>query len=428
MPTDCGNEMYQLSTELFPICRSITGNGVRKTFEIIKRHLPKLKTYEVESGTKCFDWTIPKEWNITDAYIQNLKGEKIVDFKKNNLHIMSYSTPIDQKIPKTELLKHLYTLKNAPDVIPYVTSYYEEKWGFCLSQNVLETMNDDIYHVKIDSELKNGSLTYAEIIFPGKSEKEIFLSTYICHPSMANNEVSGPVLATYIAKYIDQLVDRNFTYRIIFVPETIGAVTYLSRNVDALKKNVYAGFQLTCVGDNRAYSYLPTPKGNTITDKVMKHALKHKVDSYQTYSFLKDRGSDERQYCSPNIDLPVASIMRTKYGQYPEYHTSLDDLNLISREGFQGAFDIHVECITLLENNTKYRATALGEPQLGKRGLRSNTGASGLAPNFRLISDVLAYADGEMDLIDLAEVLNLYALDLLPTIDTLLKEKLLTRV
>ena len=427
MNLEMGNEMYALAKELFPICRSITGNGVRDTFKIIKRHLPGVTSEEIPTGTKCFDWVIPREWNIREAYIANLKGEKIIDFKNNNLHVVNYSTPIEGKMKMGELRKRLHTLPALPEAVPYITSYYQEYWGFCLSQDLLETMKDEEYQVKIDSQLTDGSLTYSEILIPGKLEEEIFLSTYICHPSMGNNETSGPVLATFLAKYISQL-DRKFSYRIIFVPETIGAIAYLSKNLDVLKKNVYAGFQLTCVGDNRAYSYLPTRAGNTITDKVMKHALKHKVSAYKTYSFL-NRGSDERQYCAPGVDLPVASIMRTKYGDYKEYHTSLDDLNLISAEGFQGSFDIHKECINLLENNEIYQATQLCEPQLGKRGLRSNTGALGqYSANFKLISDVLAYADGKLDLIDLAEALNTYALDLLPTIHLLLQHELLKKI
>ncbi len=425
MSKNPGSEMYQVCTELFPICRSITGNGVRKTLEIIKQHLPNLQIHEVRTGTKCFDWTVPKEWNISDAYIESLDGKKIIDFKKNNLHVMSYSTPVDEIIGLNELKKHLYTLKNNPEVIPYVTSYYEEKWGFCLSQHSLELMKDEKYRVRIDSTLSDGYLTYAELIIPGKSKKEIFLSTYMCHPSLANNELSGPVLATFLAKYILKM-DRTFTYRIIFVPETIGAIVYLSKHLEYLKENVYSGFQLTCVGDNRTYSYLPTIKGNTITDKVIKHVLKHKTESHQVYLF-SDRGSDERQYCSPGVNLPVASLMRSKYGEYPEYHTSLDSLEVISAEGLQGAFDVHVECIYLLEQNARYKATCIGEPQLGKRGLRSNTGGGSLSIYFRVISDILAYADGEIDLIDMGEMLNLYARDLVPIIDTLLQEKLLER-
>ncbi|MCX6127142.1 MAG: DUF4910 domain-containing protein [Proteobacteria bacterium] len=424
MEVEIGKEMYRLAEELFPICRSLTGNGVRKTLEILQEHLPRMRQFEIPTGTRCFDWTIPKEWNIKGAYIAKLNGERILDFALNNLHVVSYSSPINSRIKFNQLRDHLHTIPTMPTAIPYITSYYQENWGFCLSQDLLETMKDDEYDIKIDSTLENGHLTYSELIIPGKLDTEVFLSTYICHPSMANNEVSGPVLATYLSKYILQS-DRKFTYRVVFVPETIGAVAYLSINKDALKKNVYAGFQLTCVGDNRSYSYLPSRAQNTITDKIMKHVLKHKVKTFKSYTFL-DRGSDERQYCAPGIDLPVASIMRSKYGQYPEYHTSLDNLDLVSPEGFQGSFNIHKDCIDLLENNEKYVATQFCEPQLGKHGLRPKISTlTSLTAGYTEISNFLAYADGKMDLLDIAEILNVYALDLLPTVHLLIKHQLL---
>lgn len=426
MSASIGKEMYLLAEKIFPICRSITGNGVRQTLDIFKDHIPGLKVVEIPTGTKCFDWTIPKEWNIKDAYVKNSKGERIIDFQKSNLHVVSYSIPVEQKLKLSELKKHLYSLPHMPEAIPYITSYYQERWGFCLTHKQLDSLPDDIYDVKIDSTLADGSLTYAELIIPGKTDKEIFFSTYVCHPSMGNNEVSGPVLATFLAKYVSGL-DRKYTYRFVFIPETIGAIAYLSGNVEAMKKNTIAGFNLTCVGDDRAYSYLPSRHGNTFTDKVIKHVLKHKVPSFRSYSFL-ERGSDERQYCSPGVDLPVASLMRTRYGDFKEYHTSLDDLNLISENGFQGSFNVHKECIDLLEVNVRYTAVIMCEPQLGKRGLRSNIGGATLASNFKLISDVLAYADGESDLVELAEKINAYALDLVPVIKILLEHNLLRRI
>ena len=426
MNTNIGHEMYSFAAKLFPICRSITGKGVRETLGEIKKLLPGLKFTEVPSNSKCFDWIIPKEWNIKEAYISKLSGEKIIDFRKNNLHIVSYSTPYDGKIKATELKKHLHTLPELPQAIPYVTSYYSEYWGFCLSKEQLDKLDDEEYLVKIDSQLTEGALTYADLIIPGETKQEVLISTYVCHPSMGNNETSGPVLATFLAKFIAQS-KRRYTYRFVFVPETIGAVAYISQHLDELKNNVIAGFQLSCVGDNREYSYLPTRRGNTLTDKVMKHVLKHKVKEFKSYSFL-NRGSDERQYCSPGVDLPVASIMRSKYGEYKEYHTSLDDMSFISAEGFEGSFNIHVECLNLLEHNEFYKAVHLCEPQLGKRGLRSNSGALGqFTPNFKLVSDILAYSDGESDLIDLAEALNVYALDLKTTIDLLLKHDLVKK-
>ncbi len=423
-----GEEMYKLAEELFPICRSITGNGVRKTFNIIKKYLPNLKIHEVPSGTKCFDWEIPEEWNVNDAYIKDEKGQKIVDFKKNNLHLVSYSIPTDKKIRLEELNKHLHSLPNQPDSIPYQTSYYTRRWGFCISENQRINLRDEIYSVKIDSNLEKGSLTYADLLIKGESKEEILISTYICHPSMANNETSGPVLATFLSKWIENFKNKKYSYRIIFVPETIGAVAYLSNNLDVMKKNTIAGFILTCVGDDRVYSYMPSRTGNLLADKVALHVLNKKIKKYNAYTFL-DRGSDERQYCAPGIDLPVCSIMRSKYGDYPEYHTSEDNLGLISSQGFQGSFDAHIDMIQILESNKKYKATYLGEPQLGKRNLRSDMGAGkGLSDNFKNISDFLAYADGELDIIDIANILNIYALDLIPIVTILQKHGLIKSV
>lgn len=426
MMKSLGKDMHALAEQIFPICRSITGNGVRNTLQIFKEHLPNLKIIEVPTGTKCFDWTIPKEWNIKDAYIQNNQGQKIVNFADNNLHVVSYSIPVEKKMNLDELKNHIYTLPNFPDAIPYVTSYYQERWGFCMSHKQLESLKDDLYSVKIESTLEEGSLTYAELIIPGKSTKEIFFSTYICHPSMGNNEVSGPVLATFLSKYLKEL-DNRYTYRIVYIPETIGSIAYLSKNLDVMKRNIIAGFNLTCVGDNYNYSFLSSRNENTLSDRVALHVLKNKVAGFKKYSFL-DRGSDERQYCSPGVDLPIVSIMRTRYGDYKEYHTSKDDLNFISKEGFDGAFQLHKDCINILENNFYYKAVNLCEPQLGKRGLRSNIGGGALSLNFKIMSDVLAYADGENDLIGLAEKINVYALDVIPVIKILLEHELIERI
>jgi aminopeptidase-like protein len=261
-----GTDMYNLMARLFPICRSITGNGVRESLEIISEIVP-LTIHEVPTGTSVFDWTVPKEWNIRDAFIEDEEGNKIVDFKKNNLHVVGYSAPIDICIDLSELQTHLYSLENQPDAIPYITSYYSERWGFCISHHQREQLKNGKYHVYIDSELKEGSLTYGEIIIPGELQEEIFLSTYICHPSMANNELSGPVLATYLAKWLASS-PRKYTYRTVFIPETIGSITYLSRNLETMKQNIIAGFNLTCVGDERTFSFIPSRYGNTLADKV----------------------------------------------------------------------------------------------------------------------------------------------------------------
>ncbi len=419
-----GKKIYKLVEDLFPICRSITGNGVRETFQIIKSHLPNLKIHEVPSGEKCFDWIIPNEWNVKDAYIKNEAGEKVVDFKINNLHLLNYSIPINIKIPLKELEKHLYSLPEQPDVIPYVTSYYERRWGFCLSHNCRKNLLDGDYTVCIDTSLKKGSMTYADLLIKGNTDKEILVSTYICHPSLANNELSGPALATFLAKWVEEKVDKRFSYRFIFIPETIGAVAYLSRNINHMKKNTIAGYVLSCVGDNRSYSFMPSRTGNCLADKIALHVLNYKIKSFKSFSFLQ-RGSDERQYCAPGVDLPVCSIMRTKYGEFPEYHTSNDNLNLVSSEGFQGSYDIHIDVFSILEKNKKYIATCLGEPQLGRRNLRSTLGAGELAVEFKLISDFLAYSDGNLDLVDIANILNVYAIELFPIVDTLFSHNLI---
>ncbi|MBT5400057.1 DUF4910 domain-containing protein, partial [bacterium] len=314
-----------------------------------------------------------------------------------------------------------------PNAIPYVTSYYEERWGFCLTENQRKTLKEGNYQVFINSELSDGSLTYGELIIPGKSEKEIFLSTYVCHPSMANNELSGPTVTTYLAKWI-QSQPREYTYRIIFIPETIGSITYLSKNQQKLKENVSAGFNITCVGDDNAYSFLPSRNGSTLSDIVAKHVLKHHAKDFKEYSFL-DRGSDERQYCSPGVDLPIASIMRTKYGEYEQYHTSLDNLDFISDKGLYGAFKALTLSIICIENNKVYKYTTLCEPQLGRRGLRSNVGAINNMTQFNKdVTNVLAYADGKKDLISIAIETDRPLWELIIVVEKLVEHNLLIEV
>lgn len=396
-----GNEIYKIAERIYPICRSITGDGVRETLSILKEYCEELKIGEVPSGTEVFDWTIPKEWNIKEAYIEDKNGNRIVDFKNNNLHVMGYSTPVDKYVEKQELLQYIYVEKEQPEAIPYVTTYYKERFGFCMSKNERERLEDGTYHMVIDSSLEDGSMTYGEIILPGETDKEIFISTYICHPSMANNECSGPALAIYLANWIKKMNKRKYTYRIIFVPETIGSIMYLSMYKDILKKNVIAGFNLSCVGDDRTYSMIETRYGNTLADKVLKNVLGYHYKDYKCYSYL-NRGSDERQYNAPGIDLPVCSVCRSKYGEYPEYHTSLDDMSLISPSGFQGSFDVLTKCILALEYNEKYRVTCYCEPQLGKRGLYPTISHKGQYDEVYKLTNMIAYADGTNDLIDIS--------------------------
>lgn len=420
-------EMYELCERLFPICRSITGDGVRKTLQmLVEVYGNEINIHEVPTGTKVFDWTVPKEWNIKEAYIENSKGQRVIDFKNNNLHVVGYSLPVDKFVDLQKLKSVVYTQPDQPDAIPYVTSYYKERYRFCMSQNQLDKLPEDTYHIVIDSELKEGSLTYGEIIIPGDTKEEVFLSTYICHPSMANNELSGPAIATFLAKWLNSLAKRRYTYRIIFIPETIGAITYLNKNLQHLKEHVIAGFNLSCVGDNRTFSYVESRYGDTLADKAAKNVLSFYYPDYKTYSFLK-RGSDERQYNAPGVDLPVCAICRSKYGEYPEYHTSKDNLELISPEGLLGAYEVYQQCILSLENNYSYKINVLCEPQLGKRGLYPTTSQKGTYDAVKVMIDFIAYADGSNDLIDISNIIGVPVNELLTVIEKLEKVDLLTR-
>ena len=403
------------------------GDGVRETLLYIKREIPELKIKKIKTGSKMFDWEVPNEWNVSDAYVEDENRKKIIDFKKNNLHLMSYSIPIDKWIDSKELNKHLYSIEDQPDAIPYVTSYYKKNWGFCLSHNQRLKLKNKKYHVVIKSSLKPGFLNYGELFFKGKSSNEIFLSTYVCHPSMANNEVSGPVVTLALSKYIKKMKNRNFSYRIIFIPETIGALAYLSKNHKEMKNNIKAGFILTCVGDNKKFSFMPSRLGVTLADKIANHIIKYFYPSTIKYSFL-ERGSDERQYCSPLIDLPIVSLMRSKYGTYKEYHTSDDNLTFISNKGLMGGYQINKNCIEALEINKRYIATLIGEPKMDKRGLRNSIGAPKKLPsNFKSIMDFLIYADGS-ELIDISEKINMNIFESNEIVKILLKEKLIKEI
>lgn len=397
-----GVKIYKIAEELFPICRSITGNGVRETLHILKKYIPQLVISEIPSGTQVFDWTVPREWNISEGYIENSCGERIIDFQDNNLHIMGYSVPVDQYVSLKELKKYIYVEESQPSVIPYVTSYYKERFGFCMSKEQRDSLPEDTYHMVIKSELGQGSLTYGEIVIPGDCEKEIFLSTYICHPSMANNECSGPALAVSLADWLMKKECRHYTYRFVFVPETIGSICYLSRHKDELKSCVAAGFNLSCVGDNMDYSIVESRYGDTLSDRVLKKVLQEYCDKFSMYDFLQ-RGSDERQYNAPGIDLPVVGFCRSKYGEYPEYHTSADNMDFISAEGFQGSFDVMSKVIEVLEYNRNYRINVFCEPQLGKRGLYPTVSQKGSYDAIRDMTNFIAYADGENDLVAISD-------------------------
>ncbi len=428
--SDLGQEMLDFAKFLFPICRSLTGNGVRQTLKSVREKIPELMIHEVPSGTPAFDWNVPKEWNIKDAYIIDPDGRKIIDFKVNNLHVVGYSIPVDRKITLEELQGHLFSLPKQPNAIPYVTSYYKEMWGFCLAKQQQNKLKPGIYHVKIDSTLEDGHLTYGEVILPGQTKQEIFLSTFICHPSMANNELSGPTVLTYLFKWLKSLRTRRYTYRLIFVPETIGSIVYLSRNIEQMKERILAGYNVSCVGDDRTYSFIPSRKGDTLADRVAQHVLKHTDPNYALYSFL-DRGSDERQYNSPGVDLPVGCIMRSRLGGYPEYHTSLDNFDVVTSSGLLGGFKVIQRCLVTLEQNGVFQTSVLCEPQLGKRGLYPNISCKNFAAQASYNSNrmhLLAYADGQQDLLSIADIINVPMWELLPILEELEKHGLIRSV
>ena len=426
MTSSIGEQMHGWATDLFPICRSITGDGVRRTLAYLSDLMPGLTIHEVPSGTQAFDWIVPDEWNVGAAYIEDEQGRRVVDFARNNLHLVGYSEPVDRWLTLEELQPHLHSLPEQPYAIPYVTSYYARRWGFCVTQEQRDQLPSGRYHAVVDATLEPGSLTYGEIILRGREEKEILLSTYICHPSMANNELSGPVVTTALAGWLAAQDDRRFTYRILFIPETIGSIVYLSQHLDEMKRNTIAGFVVSCVGDDRAYSLLHSRAGDTLADRAAKVVMKHHAPHYVEYSYL-DRGSDERQYCSPGVDLPVVSIMRTRYNSYPEYHTSLDDLTLVTPSGLQGGYDAIRKCIELLEHNSVYSATTPCEPQLGKRGLYPTLSARGSADAARAMMNVLAYSDGTRDVVDLAHHIGLNPAEAISIVEQLAAKGLLSR-
>jgi aminopeptidase-like protein len=421
-----GNEIYKFARELWPINRSITGDGLRNTLQRISNHLPSLKIKSIPTGTKAFDWTVPQEWNVKEAYIITPGGKKICDFSVNNLHLVGYSIPFVGSVSLDELKEHLYTLSDQPNAIPYVTSYYKERWGFCLTQEQLDNLKNGTYKIVVDTSLFDGELNYGELLIKGKSDKEIFLSTYICHPSMANNELSGPTVVTFLAKWLQEIGETDYSYRIIFIPETIGSITYLSRNYKDMKNKVFAGFNVTCVGDDRSYSYLPSRNGKTISDLIAKHVLKWIDPNFVKYSWL-DRGSDERQYCAPGIDLPIASMLRTKYGIYPEYHTSLDNLeNVVTPKGLDGGYWAIRKAIEAIERNKKYKITILCEPQMGKRGLYPTLSTKESNEEVDLMMNCISLCDGQTSLLEIAEYLNLPIWDLYELVDKLESHSLIS--
>ncbi|WP_236789697.1 DUF4910 domain-containing protein [Amycolatopsis sp. GM8] len=392
-----GEQMHALVERLYPLCRSITGDGVRETLDILNEYLP-LAVFEVPTGARAFDWTVPQEWNIRDAFIADTTGRRIVDFRESNLHVVSYSTPIDARMTLAELRPHLHTLPEQPSLVPYRTSYYSPDWGFCLAQDVLDRMPDGEYHVRIDSTLDDGHLTYAEHVVPGQVTDEVIVSCHTCHPSLANDNLASIAVAAYLAR---SLKNPWYTYRFLFMPGTIGAITWLSRNAERIDK-VKHGLVLACAGDAGHLTYKKSRRGDAEIDRVLQLVLrerKHEIVDFSPY------GYDERQFCSPGFDLGVGSLSRTPYARYPEYHTSGDNPDFVVPWALEDTLAVCREALSLLDRNRTYvNLSPYGEPQLGKRGLYDSLGGRSDAKDAQLaMLWVLNLSDGEHSLLDVAE-------------------------
>jgi len=426
-PEGLGSEMHDWITRLFPICRSITGEGLRRSLRMLQEVAP-ITVSEISSGTKVFDWTVPDEWNISDAFIIGPDGRRVIDFKDSNLHVVGYSVPFRGKLIRKELDEHLFSIPDRPDTIPYVTSYYKRRWGFCLPHRLRESLPDGEYEVVIDSTLRPGSLTFGELVVEGQTTSEILLSTYLCHPSMANDQLSGPVLAAHLARHIIDGPKPRLTYRFVFVPETIGAIAYLSSSLEKLQRSVIGGYVISSVGDSGDFSYIQTRMGDTQTDRLTAHVLKHSGKKFQLVDFLR-RGSDERQYCSPGVDLPVGGLMRTFYEDSDVYHTSEDDLTAVTPEAMEQSFSMYLRCLRAFEANRKFRATVPCEPQLSKRDLYPDLGERDVCRSpSRAILDILAFADGTHDLLWIADRAERPIWELAPFAARLEREGLLAAV
>ena len=417
-----GERMYEFASKIFPYTRSLTGQGDRDTLSDIAKYIavpyenevenkivPQLVITDVPSGTQVFDWTVPKEWIIREAYIEDENGNHIIDMRNNNLHVLNYSDRVDRWVDLEELKNYVYVEEGQPDAIPYVASYYKERYGFCMSKNQLDSLKPGKYHMYVDSEFVDGNMNYAEVVIPGETDREIMFSTYFCHPSMANNECSGLALQAELIRYVAAMPYRKYTYRFLFNPETIGAIAYLSTNnhLEHLKNKLEAGFVLSCVGDNNAYSIVESKYADTIADRALKSVIRFRENCI-IYNF-HDRGSDERQYNAPGVDLPVVCYCRSKFGEFTEYHTSADDMNYVSKEGFQGSFEVMTEC----------------EPQLGKRGLYSTISKKGTYGGIMLQRDVISYADGKNNLFDMSERFGAPVSEIIEIIDKLVDADLM---
>lgn len=418
-----GTEMHELITALYPICRSITGDGVRETLNVIKKYIP-ITVHKIRTGAAVFDWIIPKEWNIRDAYIKDSSGRKIVDFADSNLHVVNYSMPVHRKMSLHELRDHLHTLPEHPDWIPYRTSYYKEDWGFCIAYNQLKELQEDIYEVYIDSSLKKGHLTYGELFIRGEVQDEVLLSTHICHPSLCNDNLSGLSVLTFLARQL-QTRRTYYSYRFLFIPGTIGAIAWLSIN-EIRTRNIRHGLVAALLGDTGAFTYKKSRRGNAEIDRIVPEVLKtkgvdHTVVNYTPY------GYDERQFCSPGFNLPVGSLTRTPYGQFPEYHTSADNLDFVKPEALELSLEVYEEVINMLDGNRKYISTnPKCEPQLGKRKLYASTGGASETNDFQMaMLWVLNFCDGQHSLLDISNLSGISFELLRKAADKLLDARLL---
>lgn len=396
-----GDEIYRMIVDLYPICRSITGNGVRETLQYLKKTIP-LEINEIPSGTKVFDWSIPKEWNIRDAYVKDSKGNKVIDFRKSNLHILNYSIPVQKKVSLKELQEHLFTIAEYPEWIPYRTSYYNENWGFCLSHKDFVELKEDSYDVCVDSTLHNGHLTFGEYFIKGQLSDEILISTHICHPSLCNDNLSGIAMTALLARQLS-LNYLRYSYRFLFIPGTIGSITWLSLNEKNVSR-IKHGLVVACVGDSGKFNYKKTRQGNAEIDTVVMNVLKNSENDFEVIDFFP-YGYDERQYCSPGFNLPVGCLMRTPYGEYPEYHTSADNLDFVRAKNLAVSFNTSLNIIKVLEENKKYiNQYPKCEPQLGKRGLYQHIGGHTDSKNFQLaMLWVLNLSDGHHSLVDISD-------------------------
>ena len=420
-------EMEDYFDRLWPICRSISGDGLRNSFDILREIIP-LDIKEYPTGMEVFDWTIPKEWNVVDAYILTPDGEKICDFQKNNLHLVNYSIPFSGEVEWAELEKHLFTLPDQPNAIPYITSYYKETWGFCIENEILQRLpKQGLYKIHIDTSLKEGSITVGSLLLKGETDEEILLSSYLCHPSMANNELSGPLCMAYLYKQIEQIPNRKYTYRFVLAPETIGVIAYLFDHGKTMKEKTKGGFVMTCCGDGAPLIFKQSKNPNGWLEKTTLHTLQHLPIPFSTIPFAVG-GSDERQYCSPGFNLPVGSITRSMYHRYPEYHTSLDNKSFISFEAMVDTVAVYFSIIQTMENNCIPECLVpYGEPRMGKRNLLP----SSIEPNDKRRKDIdrmfhlICWSDGQHDLIDIANKRGESSMEYMPILQRLIDEKII---